>query len=69
MILDGSGVEGGTELPLLVSGRSSRTLPGAAESSRSDEFIQVRPFLLSHQQKPKVTHGDEQQGQMVLPEL
>lgn len=54
MILDGSGVEGGTELTLLVSVRSSRILPGASESSRKDRLIQVGPFPLSHQPKPKI---------------
>lgn len=52
--MDRSGVEGATEMTLLVSVRSSRILPGASENSRRDELIQVGPFPLSHQPKPKI---------------
>lgn len=45
MIQDGSEVKGGTGMTLLVSVRSSRILPGAAESIRSDELIQWGPFF------------------------
>jgi len=48
-----SSAEGGTGLTLLVSVKSSRILPGAAESSRSTELIQQGPFCSATSQSQK----------------